>query len=287
MAIQSYMDEIQKIDPISEEEQLRLLQEYAETQSVAIRNKLVEQNLKLVFKVASMYRRSGIPFADLVAEGNLGLIRGIEKYDLNKGVKLGYYLFKWISALILRHIVRNAHLVKMGTTQAQRKLFFNLAKTKAKARALDQEISDQEIAALFDVTVKDVQEMEQRLSAPVIRIETSEPSSNSSNDSAIQRLLQDRAENNDDEANLPDALFERAEFSQYVRTVVDEFMARLNDTKREVFRYRFLNENGEPDTFEAIGSRMVPPLRKQRIQQIDAELREKFRKFVSHNQIAI
>lgn len=286
MAIQSYMDEIQKIDPVSEEEQLCLLRQYAETRSVAIRNKLVEQNLRLVFKVASMYRRSGIPFADLVAEGNLGLIRGIEKYDLDKGVKLGYYLFKWISALILRHIVRNAHLVKMGTTQAQRKLFFNLAKTKAKAKALDQEMSDQEIADLFDVTVKDVQEMEQRLSAPVIRIETSEPSSTGTNDSAIQHLLQERVDN-DDDAKLPDALFERAEFSQYVRTVVDAFMERLNDTKREVFRYRFLKEDGEPDTFEEIGSRMVPPLRKQRIQQIDAELREKFRKFISHNQIAI
>lgn len=284
MAIQNYMDDIQKISPMSDEETSDLLQQYAETGSVTVRNKLVEQNLKLVFKVASMYRRSGIPFADLVAEGNLGLIRGIEKFDQGKGVKLGYYLFKWIRALILRHIVRNAHLVKMGTTQAQRKLFFNLAKTKAKARALDQEVSDQQIADILEVKVEEVREMEQRLSAPVIRIEASEPDSMSGNDSAVQRLLQNRIDN-DDGANLPDALLERAEFSQHVRNVVDAFMARLNETQRDVFKYRFLK--GEPDTFEVIGRRMEPLLTKQRVQQIDAELRTKFKKFVSHNQIAL
>lgn len=287
MAIQSYMDDIQKIVPISEEEQLNLLQLYAESGSVAVRNKLIEQNLKLVFKVASMYRRSGIPFADLVAEGNLGLIRGIEKYDLDKGVKLGYYLYKWIRALILRHIVRNAHLVKMGTTQAQRKLFFNLAKTKAKARALDQDISDQDIANILGVKVEEVREMEQRLSAPVIRIEASEPDymGRSSNGSAIHRLLQNRIDNND-EVELPDAQLERAEYSQYVRSVVDAFMERLNDAQRDVFQSRFLREDGEKDTFEVIGERLNG-LSKQRIQQIDAELRVKFQKFVSHNQIAL
>src|SRR4030067_2097526 len=121
MVIKNFINEIGKIDLISEKETLALLKLYADNPTISIRNKLVEQNLKLVFKVANMYRKSGVPFADLVAEGNLGLIRGIEKFDLNKGVKLGYYLCKWIRALILRYIMCNAHMVNIGTTAAQRK----------------------------------------------------------------------------------------------------------------------------------------------------------------------
>ena len=283
MAIQNYMDDIQKINQISDEEMLALLKQYAESRSIAIRNKLVEQNLKLVFKVAGMYRRSGIHFDDLIAEGNLGLIRGVEKYDLNKGVKLGYYLFEWIRALILRHIVSNAHLVKIGTTQAQHKLFFNLGKIKAKAQALNQDISDQDIADALDVKVEEVQEMEQRL-APIVRIEKFEPDPVDNNDYTVQRMLQNRA--NNDNLGHPDVLFERAEFSQYIRSIAETFMSRLDDTQRDVFQSRFLKEN-KPDTFDVIGKRSEPFLTKQRVQQIEADLKTKFKKFVSHNQIAL
>ncbi len=282
--MQDYMNDIRKITPLSQEAISALLIQYAETPTIAIRNKLVEQNLKLVFKVASLYHRNGILFADLIAEGNLGLIRGIEKYNLSKGVKLSYYLYQWIKARILRHIVCNAHLVKMGTTDAQRKLFFNLAKTKAKAQALNPNISDQDIANILDVKVEDVQEMDQRLYSPMIRIKTSELDSKIE-DHRIQRLLQNRVDNTDEE-NRPDALLERLEHSKYVRDVVDAFMVRLNDTQRNVFQARFLKDDGEPDTFEVIGKRMEPFLTKQRVQQIDAKLRVKFKKFVSHHQIA-
>ena len=296
MPIQNYMNDIRKIKSLDEDSVLDLFRQYRKNPTWGkgsrqhdqagrcLRNKLVEQNLKLVFKVASMYRRTGIPFADLVAEGNLGLIRGVEKFDLDKGVKPGYYLFRWIRAMVLRHIVRNAHLVKMGTTQAQRKLFFNLSKTKAKARAQGKELSDDDVAELLGVKVEEVREMEQRLSAPVIRIEASEPDSRKGS-YAINRLLQDRIDNTND-IELPDALLEREELSSRVRGVVGSFMSRLSETQRGVFKARFLTENGDPDTFEVIGKRLNG-LTKQRVQQIDAELKKKFKKYLTHNQISL
>ena len=285
MPIQNYMNDIQKIVPLPDEKITALFKQYEETPTIEIRNILVEQNLKLVFKVASMYRRTGILFADLVAEGNLGLIRGIEKYRLSFNVKPGYYLFKWISAKVLRHIVRNAHLVKLGTTQAQRKLFFNLSKTKAKARAQGLEMSNEEIANLLGVKVEEVDEMDQRLSAPVVRLETAEPDESAKHSSYIvNRMIQSRI-NNSEAVDTPDALLEREERSQYVQEIVTDFMSRLNDTQRGVFEARFLAQD-EPDTFETIGEKLNG-LTKQRVQQIDAELKVKFRKYLSHNQIQV
>jgi len=290
MPIQKYMNDIQKIVPKSDVEIMAMLQEYREIykpqngprntpRAIMLRNALVEQNLKLVFKVASMYRRSGIPFADLVAEGNLGIIRGIEKFDINKGVKVGYYLFRWARAMILRYIVRNAHLVKMGTTQAQRKLFFNLSKTKAKAKAQGYDISDKEVAELLGVKEQEVKEMSQRLSAPAIQIEAFD-SDNSSN---LQRLLRSRLDNSED-AEAPDSVFEREEFSHNIREIVDTFIDRLNETQACVFKARFCQD--EPKTFETIGQQLNG-LTKQRVQQIDAELKGKFKKYLSHNQISL
>ena len=277
------MTDIQCVKPLEEEEMTALLCEYAQNPSTKIRNILVEQNLKLVFKVASMYRRSGIPFDDLVAEGNLGLIRGIEKYDLSKGVKLGYYLFKWIRAMILKHIVNNAHLVKIGTTQAQRKLFFNHAKIKAKARAMGRDITDEEIAEMLEVKPSEVQEMDQRMSAPIIRID-GEPNVNGIQNNAASRRVMQHLDSSDD-VERPDTALERAEGAKQLYEAVDKFMSNLNETQRSVFKARSLKEDGEPDTFETIGA--VNGLTKQRVQQIDAELKNKFKKFVSHNQISL
>ena len=119
---------------------------------------------------------------------------------------------------------------------------------------------------------------------PVIRIEASEPDSKKGA-YTINRLLQSRIDNSDD-VELPDALLEREELSQHVRGVVEAFTSRLNETQRGVFQARFLTDDGEPDTFEAIGERLNG-LTKQRIQQIDAELKVKFKKYLTHNQISL
>jgi len=269
---------------LTPEEEVVLTTEYARTKDIRLRNKIVEHNLRLVFKAASLYHRAGIHFHDLVGEGNLGLIRGVEKYDPTKGVRLGNYVFRWIKAYILRYIVKNAHLVKIGTTQGQRKLFFNLSKTKAKASAQQKELSKQDIADLLGVKVREVEEMEMRLAAPVIRIQA--PSSNqdpNNTGASLHKLLKERIDAESDE-HLPDALLEKEQFNHRVRKAIGEFMISLDDREQDIFRSRLLTDTKE--SFKAIGSRW-DELSKQRIQQIDAELKMKFKRHLMRSDISL
>jgi len=272
--IQYCITNISILTPAEEE---ILTTEYARTKNVGLRNEIVERNQRLVLKAANLYSRAGVNFSDLVGEGNLGLIRGVEKFDPSRGVKLGNYVFRWIKAYILRYIVKNAHLVKMGTTQAQRKLFFNLAKTKAKAIAQQQDVSKQDIADLLDVKLKEVEEMEMRLAAPTLSIQTNEAE-------GPTRILRDRINSNEELS--PDSILEQKELNHRVREAVDRFMMKLDEREADIFQSRMLIDTGDRDSFKEIGMRWED-LSKQRIQQIDHELKQKFKRFLMRNDISL
>src|SRR5262249_9120667 len=131
-----YVQEIRRIPLLSREEEHDLAVEFRETGDLDIAKKLVAANLRLVVKLAHEYRRAYRNLLDLVQGGNLGLLQAVKKYDPDRGVKLSSYAAWWIRAYILKFILNNWRLVKIGTTQAQRKLFFNLRKEKEKLEAL-------------------------------------------------------------------------------------------------------------------------------------------------------
>ena len=163
--LQAYLREVQRHALLTLDEEKELTQRYAKTQDVRTAARLVTSNLRLVVKLAYEYRRAYKNIMDLIQEGNIGLMQAVKRYDPYRGVKLSSYAAWWIRAYILRFILNNWRLVKLGTTQAQRKLFFNLNKEKAKLAALGIEPTAAEIALRLHVEEKEVVEMDRRLSS--------------------------------------------------------------------------------------------------------------------------
>jgi RNA polymerase sigma-32 factor len=162
----AYLREVQRHPLLSTEETHALAVRFVKDQDPRVAAQLVTANLRLVVKIAYEYRRAYKNILDLVQEGNIGLMQAVKRYDPYRGVKLSSYAAWWIRAYILRFILNNWRLVKLGTTQAQRKLFFNLRKKRAELTAMGIEPTDAEVAKSLDVPESDVREMELRLSAP-------------------------------------------------------------------------------------------------------------------------
>ena len=159
----AYLREIQRHPLLTPEETHELASKFITTQDPALAARLVTANLRLVVKIAYEYRRAYKNIMDLVQEGNIGLMQAVKRYDPYRGVKLSSYAAWWIRAYILRFILNNWRLVKLGTTQAQRKLFFNLRKKRSELQAMGIEPTNEEIAKQLNVPESDVAEMDVRL----------------------------------------------------------------------------------------------------------------------------
>src|SRR5437879_4380619 len=162
-ALQRYMAEVARHPLLTREEEHELAVKFRETQDPRIAYRLVTANLRLVVKIAHEYRRAAFNLLDLIQEGNVGLMQAVQKYDPFRGVKLSSYAAWWIRAYILRYLMDNWRMVKLGTTQAQRKLFFNLRKEQEKLLAQGFEAAPRLLAERLDVSEQDVREMDQRL----------------------------------------------------------------------------------------------------------------------------
>jgi RNA polymerase sigma-32 factor len=159
----AYLREVQRHPLLTPEETHALAKRFVETQDPAVAAQLVTANLRLVVKIAYEYRRAYKNIMDLVQEGNIGLMQAVKRYDPYRGVKLSSYAAWWIRAYILRFILNNWRLVKLGTTQAQRKLFFNLRKKRAELQSMGIDPTNAEIAKQLNVPESDVAEMDVRL----------------------------------------------------------------------------------------------------------------------------
>ncbi len=163
-----YLQEVNKLPSLTHEEEFMLARAYIETQDLEAAHKLVTSHLKLVAKIALRYRNYGLPPTELISEGNLGLMHAVKKFNPELGFRLSTYAMWWIKASIQEYILKSWSLVKLGTTSAQKKLFFSLGKIKNKIRnAKSRDINDgdyQEIAENLGVTKYEVQEMDRRLS---------------------------------------------------------------------------------------------------------------------------
>jgi len=159
----AYLREVQRHPLLTPEETHDLAVKFVDTQDPRLAARLVTANLRLVVKIAYEYRRAYKNIMDLVQEGNIGLMQAVKRYDPYRGVKLSSYAAWWIRAYILRFILNNWRLVKLGTTQAQRKLFFNLRKKRAELQAMGIDPTNAEIAKQLNVPESDVAEMDVRL----------------------------------------------------------------------------------------------------------------------------
>jgi RNA polymerase sigma-32 factor len=267
--LQAYLREVQRHSLLTPEEEHSLAVRYTETGDVDAAARLVTSNLRLVVKIAYEYRRAYRNIMDLIQEGNIGLMQAVKKFDPSRGVKLSSYAAWWIRAYILRFILNNWRLVKLGTTQAQRKLFFNLNKEKARLSALGIEPTSAEIAARLNVEENEVVEMDRRLSAGEASLDAPVGDNEGRPVSRVEMMpSQDRR---------PDAMLADDEYHSMVRERLDEFRKRLTSEKDiAIFEERL--RALEPRTLQEIGDRFG--ISRERVRQLEARLTRQLREYL-------
>jgi len=267
--LQVYLREIQRHALLTPAEEHSLATKYTETGDVDAAARLVTSNLRLVVKIAYEYRRAYRNIMDLIQEGNIGLMQAVKRFDPSRGVKLSSYAAWWIRAYILRFILNNWRLVKLGTTQAQRKLFFNLNKEKARLSALGIEPTSLEIARRLNVEENEVVEMDKRLSSGEASLDAPVGDQEGRPISRIEMMPSpDRR---------PDTMLADDQYHAMVRERLDEFRTRLHNEKDiAIFDERL--RAVEPKTLQEIGERFG--ISRERVRQLEARLTKQLREFL-------
>jgi RNA polymerase sigma-32 factor len=271
--LRAYMAEVARHPVLSREEEHELALRFQRTGDVDAAYKLVAANLRLVVKIAHEYRRTAFQLLDLVQEGNIGLMQAVKKYDPFKGVKLSTYAAWWIRAYIIRFIMDNWRMVKLGTTQAQRKLFFNLSKEREKLLAHGVEPTLRLLAKNLSVEEKDVEEMSARMGSEDLSLDA--PLRSDDGDSSATKLDRVQAA-----AAPADEALGDEQLRRLFREKLEAFGRTLSDAReRTLFEKRLLPPDGvEPLTLQEIGDRYG--LTRERARQIEAKLTARLREYL-------
>lgn len=266
----SYINAVNKIPSLKQEEEYMLAKKLSEEQDVFAAQKLVESHLKLVVKIAFSFKNYGIPVVDLVSEGNLGLMQAVKKFDPEKGYRLSTYAMWWIKASIQEFVLRSWSLVRIGTTSAQKKLFFNLARLKRRIFATegrDINFNDYKlIASELNVTEEDVIEMDARLRQDRY---LDEPLNNEDEGSLIDIIPETRANQ--------EAIISVKQESNLKKKLLYNAIEQLNDREQFIINARKLAET--PSTLEDLSNHFK--ISKERVRQIEERALEKLTQLVA------
>ena len=265
----AYMSEVRRYPLLTPEEEKSLATRLVEHGDTSAARKLIEANLRLVVKIAYEYRRAHRNLLDLVQEGNIGLIQAVGKFDPFRGVKLSSYAAFWIRAYILKFILNNWRLVKIGTTQAQRKLFFNLRKEREKLEQLGFQPTSKLLAEKLDVSEKDVIDMERRLAAPEASLDA--PLGSGGDDEGTRTRL-DYLPSDD----RPDHNVAQNQFSELLKGKLEAFAQTLEGREQTIFRERWLTE--DPLTLQEIGDRYQ--VSRERARQLEKRMLDRLKKYL-------
>ncbi len=260
----SYLEKIKKFPILSEDEENKLVRDFQSTGSLDAAQRLVTSHLRLAAKIALTYRRYGLPMADIISEANIGLMQAVKKFDLSKNVRLATYAIWWIKAAINDFVLRSWSLVKIGTVAAQKKLFYNLNRIKARLglyenTALEPKVV-KEIARELVVDEKDVIEMNGRLGGDR---SLNVAAADDSDDEKIDFLVDNRQ-------NLEYNLSRKQEVS-LKNKILYQCLSRLSEREQYILKNRLLVDN--PETLEDIGSKFA--ISRERVRQIEKKAYEK------------
>lgn len=259
-ALGAYMRDLQRHPLLPREREIELAREYSKTRDPKIAGQLVGAHLRLVVKIAREYRHAHRDLADLIQEGNLGLLQAVQKYDPNRGFRLSTYAAWWIRAYMLRLIMENCRLVKVGTNMAQRKLFWNLHKEQQRLEAKGIEATDERLAERFAASEREVAGMKQRLGWSEVPLSTPVFP-----DGHARRTLGDSLES----ADLhPDAAAAGNQFRDLLRAKLSAFEDTLEGRDLAIFRQRLLA--ADPVTLHAFGA--THGVSRERVRQVEAHL---------------
>ncbi|MEK0084681.1 RNA polymerase sigma factor RpoH [Benzoatithermus flavus] len=263
-----YLDEIRRFPMLDAGEEYMLAKRWREQEDVEAAHKLVTSHLRLVAKIAMGYRGYGLPMNEIISEGNVGLMQAVKRFDPDRGFRLATYAMWWIRAAIQEYILHSWSLVKLGTTAAQKKLFFNLRRLKSQMQAIEEgDLSPEavkEIANTLEVTEQDVIEMNRRLEGP---------------DHSLNALLRSESDTEwqdwlvDESASQETALAEEDELL-HRRELLAQAMAVLNDREKHILTERRLKE--EPTTLEDLSVQYG--ISRERVRQIEVRAFEKLQK---------
>ncbi|MCP1230859.1 RNA polymerase sigma factor RpoH [Acetobacter indonesiensis] len=263
--LSSYLQEIRKYPILTPEEELRLSHLWKDKGDVTAAHKLVTSHLRLVAKIAMGYRGYGLPVNELISEGNVGMMQAVRRFDPDKGFRLATYAMWWIRAAIQEYILHSWSLVKMGTTAAQKKLFFNLRRLKGQMQAIDdgdlQPEQVNKIATTLGVPEQDVVNMNRRMAAPDHSLNA--PMRTDETSEWQDRLV-------DDQHNQEEIYAENEEMSGR-KALLASAMETLNDREKHIFTERRLKD--EPSTLEDLAHEYG--ISRERVRQIEVRAFEK------------
>ena len=263
-----YMEQIRAFPMLEADEEYMLARSFAERGDVDAAHKLVTSHLRLVAKIAMGYRGYGLPVADLISEGNLGMMHAVKKFDPEKGFRLATYAMWWIKASIQEYVLRSWSLVKIGTTASQKKLFFNLRRIKGQIGAIDRgDLKPEDVSHIADelnVSEMDVISMNQRMSGGDKSLNTPMVNAPGEEGAEWQDWLED--ERPDQEAN-----FAETEELNKRQALMQDAMQGLNSREIRIIEARRLSE--PPLTLEELASEFS--VSRERIRQIEVRAFEK------------
>jgi RNA polymerase sigma-32 factor len=264
-----YLSEIRKFPMLAKDEEFMLAKRWEEHEDPEAAHRLVTSHLRLVAKIAMGYRGYGLPIGEVISEGNVGLMQAVKKFDPDRGFRLATYAMWWIRASIQEYILRSWSLVKMGTTAAQKKLFFNLRKAKSEISALEEGDMRPEqvrqIATKLGVLDEEVISMNRRLSGP---------------DASLNAPLRSDSESEwqdwlaDDVTPSQESVVADAEEKEIRMGLLEEAMTELTDRERHILTERRLKD--DPTTLEELAGQYG--VSRERVRQIEVRAFEKLQK---------
>ena len=257
-SLAAYLEKIKNFPVLSEEQEVKLVNDLQQNGDMQAAQILVTSHLRLAAKIALTYRKYGLPIADIISEANIGLMQAVKKFDLSKKVRLATYAIWWIKAAINDYVLRSWSLVKMGTSAAQKKLFYNLKRIKNRLGICDnKELAPNEVKAIAHELVvdeNDVKEMNMRLGG----------------DSSLNVSISDEDESEridllvDKSQNIEDKIASKQEAS-YKNKVLTDCLKQLNEREQYIIKHRMLTY--DPQTLSEVGEKFG--ISRERVRQIE------------------
>jgi len=233
--IDKYLSQVYSIPVLTREEELELTREFYESEDIKVAHKLVISHLRFVVHIAKSYAGYGLPLADVIQEGNLGLLKAVKKFDPDKGVRLVSFAVHWIKAEIHEFILKNWRIVKIATTKAQRKLFFNL-RSKKKSTGWLSDKEAKKIAADLDVSYKEVMHMENRLNSADSAFDM--PCDEEDDEKAFSP-----SQYLEDHSFSPDQIVEKENYESVNHTALMKNISSLDRRAQDIIRARWLDDH--------------------------------------------
>jgi RNA polymerase sigma-32 factor len=269
-----YLAEVRRFPLLSREEENVIARRYQEFHDPKDAYRLVTANLRLVVKIANEFARASRNLLDLIQEGNVGLMEAVKNFDPYRGIRFPSYAVWWVRAYIYRYLINNWRLVKIGTTQAQRKLFFNLRKETERLEAEGFAPQPKLLAQRMGVKESEVREMQDRMAMSEVSLD--QPIGQEEDATSLGETLSDPSWS-------PEEAASRDEWRRFARDRVGEFAATLKNKEREIFEARLMTD--DPPTLQEVGDRFN--LSRERVRQIESTLKQRLRSFIRERAAAI